>query len=182
MLTEKQKRRLGAEKKILEQKLPQFKFFNILGCIYVAGETKTSDGCKYKLKLEIGQQFPEEIPKLYVVYPSSLRTYNDRLLNCKGTSHFFHTRESGPGACVQICHDSLALWNPSKSIFGVMLKGLIWLEGYCSHLRTGKSIAEFCDEITKPIIQVPKHIKIPDYSSLLIEFPALAPFIEHLNY
>ena len=165
MWTEKQKRRLSAEKKILERKLPQFKFFNLLGT-YVAGKTKTSDGRMYLLRLDIGKGFPEEMPRLYVVTPFVLPKYGGGTINEEGISHFFHTRDKAPCGEVQICHDALPLWNASKSIFGVMLKGLIWLEGYCQHLKTGKSIAEFCDETKKPII-LTEPLKLPQLPLIL---------------
>lgn len=154
MWSEKQRRRLGAEKRLLDQKMPQFKFYSPLIDTYVAGKAKTSDGRKYKLKLILGKRFPDEMPKLYVVSPRLLPKYGDGTINSEGVSHSFHTQENGPDGCVQICHYSSSLWDPSKSIFGIMLKALIWAEGYCQHLRTGKSIATFCDEIKPFIIQV----------------------------
>jgi len=125
----------------------QFKFYEPLGDTYVAGRVKTSNGREYKVKLVLGKQFPDEMPKLYVVSPRILPKYGGGTINEEGCSHSFHTRLMGPLGYVQICHYDPSLWNPSKSIFSIIVKALIWLEGYCRHLKTGKSIAYFCDEL-----------------------------------
>ena len=64
-------------------------------------------------------------------------------INSLGTTHSYHTWSNGPRGIVTICHTSG--WDPSISCVQVLLKGIIWLEAYSMHLRTGATIAEIID-------------------------------------
>ena len=144
-----QRCRLSTEAKVLAAELPQFRFYNPTGETYVAGWVHPSNGHDYQLKLVLGDDFPDEMPKLYVVSPHMLRKYGGGMANEMEISHAFHTWENGPGGCVQICHCRPDRWDSSKTICGVMIKGILWLEGYARHLRTGQSIASFFDEMRR---------------------------------
>ena len=47
------------------------------------------------------------------------------------------------GGCVQIC---LGDWDSSKTIMSIFLQGILWLEAYELHRRTGDTIDEVLDE------------------------------------
>ena len=146
MWSASQKYRLALEKSMLAKEMPQFRFYNMTGDTYVAGWAKTSGGRhNYKLTLILGFLFPDEMPKLFVISPHTLWKYDGYgTVNKEGISHAFHTLENGPGGRVQICHFKPDLWDSSKTIVAVMMKGLFWLEAYEAHLRTGRDLADFC--------------------------------------
>ena len=146
MWSRAQQHRLALERQILAQELPQFYFYNMTGDTYIEGWQNTASGGKnYQLKLVLGCHYPDEMPKLYVTYPHTLITNEIWVtLNEKGTSHFFHTLSNGPSGCVQICHTKTELWNSTMTCVAVLMKGIIWLEAYEAHLRTGRDLCEFC--------------------------------------
>ena len=145
--TKKQRIRLAVENKILASKAPGFRFYEHtrVDKTYVAGLVKTSDGYKYELKVLLGPKFPDKMPRLFVVSPNKVPKYGGGFVNDAGLSHRFHTRGKGPDGCVEICHCSS--WDPSRTIVSVLLRGVIWCEGHRRHLKTGRGIADYCDEL-----------------------------------
>jgi hypothetical protein len=141
-----QRYRLALERSILAKEMPQFQFYNMNGDTYVAGWAKTSGGCQsYKLTLVLGPMYPDVMPELYIISPDTLWKYcHLGTVNAEGVSHAFHTLSNGPGGQVQICHFKPDLWDSSKTVLAVLIKGLVWLEAYEAHLRTGKNLADFC--------------------------------------
>lgn len=152
--TRKQRIILAVEHKILARKAPGFRFCEHARAdkTYVAGRVKTSDGHKYELKVLLGPKFPDKMPHLLLVSPHELPRYGGGLVNDVGLSHAFHTRGKGPNGCVEICHCEESRWDPSRNIFSLVIKGAIWCEAHCRHLKTGISIAQYCEEL---IDQVP---------------------------
>jgi hypothetical protein len=149
--TKKQRIRLAVENKILALRMPQCRFYEHKESAKtnVTGLVKTSDGCKYKLKVLLGPEFPDVMPKMYVVSPHKVPKYGGGFVNDAGLSHKFHTRGKGPDGCVEICHCSS--WDPSRNIASVLLRGVVWCEGHCRHLKTDKSIADYCDELQNKV-------------------------------
>lgn len=137
--------RLELEDQLLRSELPQFSLcYRGYSQPYAEGwQTTTVDRNSYKLRLELGNYFPDEQPKLYVTSPRILRDYyRCGTINAEGTSHKFHTWENGPGGCVQICHGDD--WDATTTCLSVLLKGVLWLEFYENYLRTGETVAEHC--------------------------------------
>ena len=62
------------------------------------------------------------------------------------TSAEFHTL-SGIDGHTHICHFKASLWTDNNTLYQVVMKGLIWLEAYEAHLRTGKSMDVFLAEM-----------------------------------
>jgi hypothetical protein len=135
------------ENKILASKAPGFHFYEHtrVDKTYVAGRVKTSDGHKYELKVLLGPEFPDKVPKMYVVSPHKVPKYGGGFVNNAGLSHRFHTRGKGPDGCVEICHCSS--WDSSRNIMSVLIKGAIWCEAHCRHMKSGISIAKYCDDL-----------------------------------
>lgn len=154
-----QRVRLATERELLARKMSHFQFYDPTHETYVAGWVRTSDGGNYQLKLVPGYRFPDEMCSLYVVSPSILWRYGGGTVNELGATHSFHTLSNGPGGCVQICHTKPDRWDSGQTIFAVLVKGHLWAEGHSRHVRTGNSIASFCDEVERsagtPIIQYP---------------------------
>lgn len=100
---------------------------------------KTQSDQAYHLRIIIPPDYPNSCPELWVVYPNPLRTYRGNLL--PAPSHEMHTLDRGEHG-LRICHYELGEWQPSHTLYRVVLKGRAWLECYEAHLRTGKSIDE----------------------------------------
>jgi hypothetical protein len=136
--------RLQFEKSIMQHEMSQFLFYQMGNANYFHGwQTTRTLGRKYTLKLTIPAWYPDEMPSLFVVSPLTLPKYGGRgTINKEGVSHDFHTKANGPGGCVQICHFNPENWDASQTCVGVFTKGILWLEAYNVHLRTGRTIAE----------------------------------------
>src|SRR5437588_8134754 len=92
--------RLAQEKKILEQKMPGFSFYNLTGNTYVSGSFRTKNrklyelpglsfydltrdpyvpswrrtnrSKSYEVRIEIPKGFPDECPRAYITSPNPL--------------------------------------------------------------------------------------------------------------
>ena len=90
------------------------------------------------MRLLLHKQHPYEAPRLLLVSPKVLYAADGRSINSLGVSHDFHTESDGPPGCIQISY--AGRWDASCTCVGALIKGIIWINGYESHLRTGKSI------------------------------------------
>ena len=147
--TKKQRIRLAVENKVLASKASQFGFHKhkLPTETYVAGWIKTSDGHKYELKVLLGPKFSDKMPHLLLTSPDKAAKYGGGLIVNEGISHRFHSRGEGPGGFLEICHCDESSWDPSRNILSVLIKGAIWCEAHCRHLKSGISIARYCDEL-----------------------------------
>jgi hypothetical protein len=144
MWTESQQRRLAVEKAILEKEMPQFEFHDPTGDTYVEGDVKTSSGNEFTLRCVLGRSYPDRSVSLYVASPRSLPKYGGGTVNAEEKSHKFHTGVNGPGGCVQICHFKAECWDSTITLVAVLIKGVLWCESYCMHLKTGRPISDYC--------------------------------------
>lgn len=138
--------RLILEAKALGLHMPQFYLYDINGNPYASGWTTPSEGGRsYQMTLMLGPYYPDEMPRLYVTSPATLRQYNSyKTINQEGMSNRFHTRENSSEGYVQICHINPYNWDPSRTCVDVFFRGILWLTAYEIHLRTGRDICEFC--------------------------------------
>lgn len=65
---------------------------------------------------------------------------NGAVMNCADNDD--HTWGSKDG-CTQICHYKPVEWTNDNTLYQVTMKGLIWLEAYEAHLRTGNSLSNY---------------------------------------
>ncbi|XP_068719349.1 uncharacterized protein [Montipora capricornis] len=111
--------------------------------------TCTNDN-KYTLRVYLPSDFPNACPSMVVIPPSSkwfsyyLRTKNGDKMNDLSAS--YHTLEGIDGFTC-ICHFNKSLWTDNNTIYQVVMKGMIWLEAYEAHRRTGKSMEAFLQEM-----------------------------------
>ena len=139
--TKEQCERLAVEKKLIDMKFPGFVFVDPTDSenTSVQGYGKTKSGLAYKLRIALTPNFPHEPPRLYVVQPNTLRTYDHQsTINSMRSSHEYHTYDNGPGGCVTICY--VNDWHAGMTISGVIWKGIIWMSAYGWYLRSGTSI------------------------------------------
>ena len=135
--------RLEVEKAVLESELPHYSLSISGGSACVEGWETTRSGRRFKLRLQVSRYYPDEMPALYVATPSVLPKHGSGTINAEGLSHSWHTRSNGPGGCVRLCHTKSDHWDASRTLVGVIVKGILWLEGYCAHLETGRPISDY---------------------------------------
>ena len=141
-----QQKRLGFEKNILEKY-----FGNRVSWINPTGDTKvevrvsTTNDKQYTLRVYLPGDFPNSCPQMIVSNPSSCLRAKDGSPLIGGSSQN-HTLGNIDG-CTQICHFKPSLWKDNNTLYQVVMKGLIWLEGYEAHLRTGQPLSKYLQEM-----------------------------------
>ncbi len=146
--SESQRYRLAIEKKILEEHLPGFSFFNPTDNTYVSGRFESNSKKSYEVRIVIPSGFPDECPKAYITHPNPLWGYNQsKTIKSYETSHEMHTLTSHPNGWVQVCHFKQSRWNASHTIVKVLIKVRIWIEAYEGHLSTGKFINHYVKDM-----------------------------------
>lgn len=142
--SEKQRYRLAQEKKILENHLPGFNFYEPTGNTYASGEFYTNCRNKYGVRIEIPSGFPDECPRAYVSTPNPLWGYrNEKTILSYKVSHTMHTLSPHSNGWVQVCHFRPERWNASNTLYKVFIKVRLWLEAYEGHRATGRNIDDF---------------------------------------
>jgi hypothetical protein len=145
-LTDSQMLRLDLEKQIIQKKFGygfDCYFSRSLEPHVIGWITTTCDRNDYELTLNLGPNFPDERPQLYVTCPMLLKKHRGcGYINDENTSHIFHTWDNGPDSCVQICHSQH--WDATHTCVGVLLRGILWLEFYEAYLRNGGDIDKYC--------------------------------------
>jgi hypothetical protein len=123
--------------------MPGFRFHDKTGDTYIEGwVTLNGTWIRNRLRLDIPPAYPNSQPRLFVTSPVILRKYRGRgKINDEGISHSFHTLGTGHGGCVEIC--TVGDWDASITCVKLLIMGVMWLEAYQAHLRTGKDIADF---------------------------------------
>lgn len=141
-----QRQRLGLEKHLLEKY-----FGSKVSWIDPTGETKVevkvicSNDKRYTLRAYLPTDYPNSCPQMIVSSPSSsLRTRDGSVLDSVSTE--YHVLSSKHG-CTQICHFRSDLWRSENTLYQVVMKGMIWLEAYEAHLRTGQKMDKFLQEM-----------------------------------
>ena len=140
MWDSEQRRRLAFERRLLERKMPQFRFYDLTGNTYIAGHARTNSGRSYGVRVELPPDYPFDEPSLFITSPRRLPTDCGGSVNDEGTSHAFHTHDNN-GGYVRICHTGS--WDASRTCIQVLTKVHLWLEAYEGHLRTGRDLANF---------------------------------------
>jgi len=143
MRTKEQCKRLAFEEKLLQKYMSNFRFYDKTGDTYVGGwVTPNGTSKRYRLRLDIPDDYPDYVPQLYVTFPVTLWKHGGSgNLNDDKPSHRFHKQGTGHGGCVEIC--TVEDWNPSLTCVKLLIMGVLWLEAYEAHLDSGKDIADF---------------------------------------
>lgn len=137
-----QQTRLGYEKTLLEQY-----FRNRVSWIDPTGNTMVeirvtcTNNKEYTLRIYVPSDFPNSCPEMVVSSPSRCLSKRDGAEMCFGSDDD-HTWGSKDG-CTKICHYKPAAWTDDNTLYQVTMKGLIWLEAYEAHLRTGNSLSDY---------------------------------------
>ena len=141
-----QRRRLGFEKELLEKYFrSRVSWINPTGDTRVEVRVTCTNDKQYTLRVYLPSDYPNSCPQMVVSSPSScLRRKNGSSLS--GVSGADHVLGSKDG-CTQICHYNSGLWRDDNTLYQVIMKGLIWLEAYEAHLRTGESLRRYLQEM-----------------------------------
>lgn len=137
-----QQYRLALEKRILTERMPDFRFHDPLGDTTVEGTWRSSRGNAYRLVVSIPPGFPDECPSCYVAEPAPLIGFHQALTDY-GNSHAMHTWDTDRPPWVRICTYRPERWNASHSVEKVLQKAMLWLEAYESHVESGRPISAF---------------------------------------
>lgn len=137
-----QQKRLAIEKQLLEEYIGE----NRVTWIDPTGDTKVearltcSNNKEYTLRIYLPQDFPNSVPSMIVKTPfmTELKKRNGSGLG----GHSDHTYGIRDG-CTLICHFHPDLWKGDNTLFQIFMKGLIWLEAYEAHLRTGYNLSKY---------------------------------------
>ena len=143
--TATQQQRLAFEKSLLDKY-----FRNRVTWIDPTGDTKIevqvtcSNDQQYILRVYLPSDFPNSVPPMIVKTPwmTTLKKRDGREL--EGVAdHTYGVRDG----CTQICHFKPGLWKDNNTLYQVFMKGLIWLEAYQAHLRTGQPLKVYLAEM-----------------------------------
>lgn len=140
-----QQQRLGFEKDLLEKY-----FRNRVTWIDPTGDTKVevrvtcSNDKQYTLRIYLPADFPNSVPEMIVKTPSMRSLLRRDGNDLKGTDDHTYGIKDG---CTQICHFIPHLWRSDNTLYQVFMKGLIWLEAYEAHLRTGSNLSRYLSEM-----------------------------------
>ena len=142
-----QRKRLGFEKTLLENY-----FRNRVTWISPGDQTKVevrvtcTSNKQYTLRVYLPHDFPNSCPKMVVKTSSKLKAANGQLLEeYPGDNHVGYT----VGGYTGICHFRPNLWKSDNTLYQVVMKGLIWLEAYEAHLRTGQPLSQYLNEMKR---------------------------------
>jgi len=141
-----QQKRLSFEKNLLEQYFRgRVSWIDPTGDTRVEVRVTCTNDKQYTLRVYLPSDYPSSCPDMVVCSPSCYLRKRDGSAMNSGNSDD-HTYGSRDG-CTQICHFRPNLWRDDNTLYQVIMKGLIWLEAYEAHLRTGNSLSRYLTEM-----------------------------------
>lgn len=144
-----QKQRLAFEKELLEKYFcGRVSWINPTGNTTVEVKVTCTNDKEYVLRVYLPSDYPSSCPQMVVKPPYFFATYLwkkdwTRMTTANGTDHTYGSRDG----YTQICHFKPSLWKGDNTLYQVVMKGLIWLEAYEAHLRTGNSLSTYLQEM-----------------------------------
>ena len=123
-------------------KSKQYKFMDMdTPYPYLAVAIQTNSLRCYVVKIDLSDNYPYNIPKVFITSPKPLLTRSGGSM--LQASHSMHTL-TGENGCVRVCHYGYEDWAPNRTtLYQIIIKVRIWLEMYECHLKTGKTLDEF---------------------------------------
>ena len=168
-----QQNRLAIEKQLLEAYIGK----NRVTWIDPTGDTKVearltcSNNKEYTLRIYLPQDFPNSVPPMIVktTWMTELKKRNGSDLD----GHDDHIYGSRDG-CTSICHFRPDLWKDDNTLFQIFMKGLMWLEAYEAHLRTGYNLSKYLADMW--LAQKDCHDIIRKFHTLTLLQPMITEF------
>ena len=123
-------------------KSKQYKFMDMdTPYPYLAVAIQTNSLRCYVVKIDLSDNYPYNIPKVFITSPKPLLTRSGGSM--LQASHSMHTL-TGENGCVRVCHYGYEDWAANRiTLYQIIIKVRIWLEMYECHLKTGKTLDEF---------------------------------------
>ena len=152
MLDLEQSERIEFEDALVRKFFPEFALqYDMKGNPYFVGWTgKNGRRNNYKLRLKLSSSFPDFEPELLVERPRTLRMFKDlRTINSLGCSHKYHVNGKGDKGGVKICFTDD--WDASCTCVMALLRGILWVDGYEHHLRTGETIDAYLSQVEEQV-------------------------------
>lgn len=140
-----QRQRLALEKALLEQNFrSRVTWIDPTENTKVEVRVTCTNNKQYTLRIYLPPDFPNSVPQMIVKTPwmTTLKKRDGREL--EGIAD--HTLGSRDG-CTLICHFKPALWRDNVTLYQTVMKGMIWLEAYEAHLRTGATLSRYLAEM-----------------------------------
>ncbi len=135
--------RLNLEKAVLSRYFPPSNFvFKNMGTsnAHLLVGVKTNSDKVYTLKIDLSLNYPNNIPKVFVINPKPLLTkYGGSMMSPSASMHTLQ----GENGCVRICHYGTRSWSPNVTLYKVILKSRFWLEMYELHSQNGEDIDSY---------------------------------------
>lgn len=94
---------------------------------------ESNSGQRYTLRVYIPTDFPNSCPKMAIKEPASRIPDFSNLR----TSHAGPRNREG---YLLLCHFDESKWTGQHTLYEVVMKGRLWLEGYEGYLTTGREI------------------------------------------
>ena len=141
-----QRQRLGFEKDLLEKYFRgRVSWINPTDDTRVEVRVTCTNDKEYTLRVYLPSDYPSSCPDMIVSSPSSCLRKKDgsTMSGMNGTDHTLGTRDG----CTMICHFRKSSWKDDNTLYQVVMKGLIWLEAYEAHLRTGNPLSRYLAEM-----------------------------------
>ena len=125
------------------------------------GQTKVevqvtcSNGKQYTLRVYIPSDYPESCPDMVVITSSKLRGHDGSYLeDAPNYNYIGRTRDGYTGILHHASREDrfrslitqyseitdLYVWESDNTLYRVFVKGLVWLEAYEAHIRTGQPL------------------------------------------
>ena len=105
-------------------------------------DVKTSRDNVYRLRILVGEYYPDELPELVVCSSPKLMPKSEEW---QGT-HTTHTYPQKYGL-LQICFYGQVCWTRENKLYQIFEKGAEWLEAYEEHLETGRPMMEMLSQM-----------------------------------
>ena len=104
-----------------------------------------SNDRQHTLRVYLPSDYPNSVPDMIVKTPgmTTLKSRSGGEMCGGSIDHIYGSRDG----CTQICHFRPGLWKDDNTLYQVIMKGMIWLEAYEAHLRTGRNLNAYLAEM-----------------------------------
>ena len=136
-------RRLELEIYYLEKRFPKRYVFKGLDTedTWLDCSVKSNTGKHYRLKITL-DDYPAQMPMVYITNPNPLIGYDGKSLSEVGVSASLHLLSPDEEGNIQICHYKKSDWTGGNNqlLSHVMLHAKMWLEAFELYKRTGTAL------------------------------------------
>jgi len=133
--------RIEIEDAIIQRFFPTFTLYSKGDCKYWEGSMITNNKKKYRIRIELPNDYPDAVPMAFIISPCPLYDYTKNLMTSYGTSHSMHVFAS-ENEYVEMCIFRSESWSADYTVYKCLKKVRVWLEAFEIHLRTGELMSD----------------------------------------